>query len=177
MLILKADGFLSALVFRNLGSEDLNNANTETAAVTIFCNARYPAHNLATRPKEYVEALVIGEMMAPVLPAEMTLQLGPAQNEFMLVMSYLSVNPTVYTRGRTLEAWISELTEANEELDDNYRVPLPDPRQLTFDDYVSYLIWLAIKLPPTQYMSPVQLVVTSYIGVAKKLCQRGMSAR
>lgn len=169
--ILKADSFLSTLVFRrHLGSEDLSNANTEivTAAITIFCNARYPAHNLAIRPREYVEALVIGEMMAPVLPMRMTLQQVHAQAEFMMVMSYLTTNPTVYTRGRTVDSWISELTEANEELDDNDRIPLPDPAHMVFEDYVAYLIWLAIKLPATQCMSPVQLVVTSYIGVAKR---------
>lgn len=168
--ILQADEFMTRLVFRHLNTAalDREGADIVIASITIFSYARYPAHQKPIRSREYVDSLVAGEMMAPVVPQANSLNANDASTEFLFVMSYLMDNPTLHTRTRGYAAWAATINAAVDEDEGNLRGNVPARNDLAFDDYMDYLIWLAYNLPHGQFMSPIVLLVSTYVGIAKR---------
>lgn len=104
--------------------------------------------------------------------------------------SLLSVG-NQYTRRHSVAEWLEQLLEAgtvNGEDDDQegerdlnvdrgeaahineLRENLLHNRldEINLEDKISFLIWLASKLPQTMYLDTVLLIVTSYVGIAKR---------
>lgn len=169
-IILKSDEFLTKLVTRNASIPLIKAEEVDAISATtqILSGAKYLAHGKGVKDQDYVKALVLGELMAPVLPASMSLDTSSANKEFDLICKYLLNNETVYNRGKTSAQWIAEIRTGNENVPEENRLRVPIPPGYTRDDYQHYLLWLAYKLPKPQYMNALQLVVTSYVGAAKR---------
>lgn len=187
---LAADPYVSALFTRNANLMHLRDQSTDviSAAVTICCGTRYIVDRKPLPQSAYVISLAIGELMSHVLPEDMCLDVGDANEVFEEILDALMTTPNIYTRKYTTIDWITQLEAAAEEGEDAEGINIEVGErfreaniarlraQLTgglYDEVsaeykTDYLVWLAVQLQPSQYLRTVALIVTSYVGVAKR---------
>lgn len=190
---LAADPYISHLFSRNANLGMLRDEKTDiiSAAITICCGIRYVTDERPVPSREYVIALTIGELMSPVLPVDMSLGVAEATAVFSTILDSLLSVGNQYTRRHSVAEWLEQLLEAgtvNGEDDDQegerdlnvdrgeaahineLRENLLHNRldEINLEDKISFLIWLASKLPQTMYLDTVLLIVTSYVGIAKR---------
>lgn len=168
--ILKADTFLGQLITRHAEITTIKNDTVSniSGATQILCGARYLAHGLQPKNPEYIKSLVIGELMSPMLPTNLCLQRDRANAEFVFICMYLLKNDTVYNRNKTGVQWVEYINNANQQLDPANRVVVPSLDHPTIPDLQNYLLWLVYTMPKSQYMSALQLLITTYVGAAKR---------
>lgn len=167
---LKADEFLTALVTRNLNVDTFTIESTANIinATMVMCHARYLAHGRPLPKSEYIQALAMGELMAPVLPESLFLPEARAR-EMDLIMQYLLTHDTLLTRGKTPAGWIAEIVAANEEAEtEEQRIQVPIVQYITMEQQIDYLLWLGAKMVKGAMMTPLTLMVTNYVAAAKR---------